>query len=208
MREIPRDLANVYVTWVLYATSGHTSVADAILKDDLARRKIMAVARHMRTVTPIVRRLVYRGILLEPDEAEAGLVPDPALMFESWTTLRAAAEWFADPNSQPSRFARVQQPDVQGYIASRRIAPESVMWHHAWKRIPTEGGQAIDIADAALLHPDIQPISPQTLWNMRTQREVIVLPSLTTYPLEPVGNVDTAALDAQFFPPFMERCEL
>lgn len=171
----PEQAFSYYINWALYAVTGKLAVADNLMKDKGAA--IRAVARYYQKTKRPRRRTLYRGLLLEPEQVEEGLInQDPDVTFVSFSEDRDVACWFADPSSTMSSFVKMQRPDVEGWIMEYLPKLSDILFHHTWNPILIPGRGELYLQQAATMHRDIIPVADQLAWNLETQSEVIVKP--------------------------------
>lgn len=166
---------NQYITWVLYAVLGRMAEADDVMNKHGSG--IRAVARHLQKTRPPKVRMLYRGLLLEPEEVEEGVIgQDPRLTFVSFSESRDVACWFADPESVMSGFVREHRPDVEGWVMEHKPKLSDILFHHRWNPIALPNGKPFLLERAATMHPHIADQADQFAWNLSTQQEVIIKP--------------------------------
>lgn len=201
------DDVNAYITFVLYAVTGHMARADGLM--GRYGRGIRRVATWMRSRQPVGARTVYRGLLLDPNVLDGGkLTHEAERTFVSWTEDKDVACWFAAQDSIISELVVHMKPWVVSYLIASEIDPDRVLWHHSWRRVYLPGFGGVNLVGAATIHPEIDP--GQFAWNMNTQKEVITeapRPAETRLEpkrIEPGQCPETGALDARFaYPPYV-----
>lgn len=219
----PQDF-NYYLNFVLYAATGFLSEADAVVRQSnggVARvaRKLNSKSRKKIGLSP---QKVYRGILLEGNQVGADRkIPRLAEpLFMSFSENKDVACWFAYRDSIMSTVVLAQRPDVQGWIAEHKPKWKDVLFHHRWvpqlnEFIRKEVG-ARDIEHLAqvmtMRHPDSRIRDPiiahQFMWNLQTQKEVILKPvqePLQFMPIEEAGCSPVSGLDERLSHPLFRN---
>lgn len=192
---LPSDV-NVYLNWVIYAVLGRMAEADELLRLYGASVRRMAAWLHWRR--PLTLGRLYRGMLLVPGEP---VVPDPRLMFVSWTEALDVARWFAMTTSTISEPLVASNPALRGYVLTLDgVTPEQVLWHHSWRR-----AFGIPLPTMAAAHPYVGDDGAlQVAHSLATQHEVILAPPASfpaPEPVEAFPGVDAIELDRQLVPP-------
>ena len=124
-----------------------------------------------------------------------------SMSFVSHSEDIECAQWFGSPESAVSGAVAVVHPGARGYIVRLEKPPTLVLWHHSWTSTRMPRGFRISLDECARQHPHIREVADQFVWNAKTQKEVITMPSSERYKLEPVGEVDVKALDRKFCHP-------
>jgi hypothetical protein len=172
---------SLYINWIIYAILGKPQEADGLMRE--YGPSIRSVAKHFQKTRRPQDALLYRGLLLNPEEsADRTIEQDPHLTYVSFSEDRDVACWFADTGSVMSSFVKQQRPDVEGWIMEYRPRLSDILFHHSWNPIPLPGGGSLYLEDAAARHPDIQ--EDQVAWNLQTQSEVITKPLRAGTPIE------------------------
>jgi hypothetical protein len=186
------DSLNLYINFLLYAIVGKMGEADDILRQ--YKQEIYDIAAHsLRGYVPNVT--LYRGVLLEPCDIKDGkLYHDQRLTFVSYSEDQDVARWFADVKSIMSSYVRKQRPKVEGYLI-RAIARQDMVLFAATAQ-PT---LCKLLSMAAEMHPHID--ASQLRWNLATQKEVILKPSIGGLDVIPYTSDNTKALDDKFTHP-------
>lgn len=120
---------------------------------------------------------LYRGILLDPVDAETGkLAPVHKVRYLSFSESKNVALEFADINERISRFIRQRTPHFRGYLICYTPDVNEVLFHHSW-------------ADRLGFHK-----LPLPNWDsgvVREQREVLLRQEGRIFDVVPVvGNMD------------------
>lgn len=195
---------NAYINWVLYTVVGNMAVADDLMRQ--SGSGIRSVARHLQKTRRLKLKTIYRGILLDPEESEEGVIhQDPRFTFVSFSEDRDVACWFADPSSVMSSVVKQMRPRVEGWIMELRPRLSDILFHHSWNPISIGAGRGrVYLEDAAARHPHI---SGQFEWNLHTQSEVILKPLTSGQVIEAYELSDCPDdLDDRFvFPPLRNR---
>jgi len=201
MLDRPADIVWMhYVSFVLHATYGRLSEADAIMR--AAGSQIHSVAALIAKSLPIEHKPLYRGMLLEPAQP---FKADPRLTFLSWSEDRDVAEWFACPRSVVSEPLAKINSKLRGHLVELATPPR-VLFHHAWADAFGEGV----LARLALAHPLMGAEGQrQIAWSLRTQREVITEPvdGLDPKPIADLDSTTLAALERRLSPPWIIATE-
>jgi hypothetical protein len=164
---------NAYINWVLYAVVGDMGAADNLMNQSGAG--IRSVAKHLQKTRKPRLKTVYRGLLLDPEEAKSRVIDqDPRLTFVSFSEDRDVACWFADPTSVMSSYVKQIRPRVEGWLMDLKPRLSDVLFHHSWNPIKLPTGQNVLLENAATMHPHIT--DDQFDWNLNTQNEVILKP--------------------------------
>lgn len=200
---------NDYVTFVLYAVTGKLWEADELMKQ--RREQILEVARHMDWLhSDMERKRLYRGVLLcqtdafgsKPAIKSGKLYPLDGVTFESWTEDKDVASWFADPKSVISEYVGIVRG--YGFTLEREHNRHEILWHHSWRKVWFGDDETtLDLHRCARLHPHIAPVARQFDWNVKTQSEVIMLPSTEGIEVTSCLNShpETEELNRKFAPP-------
>jgi hypothetical protein len=194
---------NAYINWVLYAVVGNMGGADNLMRQ--SGSGIRSVARHLQKTRKPRLKTVYRGLLLDPEESESGIIhQDPRLTFVSFSEDRDVACWFADPTSVMSSFVKEHRPRVEGWLMELKPKLSDVLFHHSWNPIVIPGGRGVRLEAAAAMHPEI--IFDQFEWNLKTQNEVILKPLRAGQPVEAYELSDCPDdLDERFVVPSLRK---
>jgi len=196
----PQDM-NIYLSWLIPVIMGQLQEADTIAYN--YQRNLYKVATLLQQKNRQPVRRLYRGILLEPEQAESGYVGMHSDLPQSvsFTEDRDVACYFAVPDTIMSSFMTQTRPRVQGYIIEHTPQRADILWHYRWNPIVLKHAR-IDIRVAARQHPLIQDPG-QFEFLVDTQREVILKPTTQPLPITPVGDScpDTEELNRRFTPP-------
>lgn len=198
---VPPIYWNYYVNWTLYSILGRLHEADGVLSK--YKKEIYSVARFLQETFSAPKKLLYRGVLLAPNEVRGGVVkPDLNYRSVSFTEDRDVACFFADPRSSVSSYVTKIRPGVSGYIAEYRPALREILFHHGWQPLPAPWGES-KLADLAHAHLVVGPQAFQVDWSLRTQAEVITKPiriPLRVTPIEDSRCADTSVLEQRLGP--------
>lgn len=191
---------DIYLNFILLAVVGKMGEADGLF--ERFPGVIEGVARMLRTRTPPPRRPLYRGLLLDPREVATGHLSADERRFLSFTEDRDLALWFAHPCSIMSSFMVEAEPHKRPYLAERGAsAPtDDIIFHYTW--VPgIERAVGMSMYDLTEMHPQVD--AEQLAWNLRTQREAIVLPpmKLTVKPLAADELPSAEDLDMRYCAP-------
>src|SRR5262249_28756624 len=105
------DALNYYINFLLYAIVGRMAEADDVLRQ--YKREIYEAAR-VSTQNIVPNFVLYRGILLHPNEVQHGRIRGmEELTFVSFSQSLDVARWFADTGSIISGFVKQQKPWVR-----------------------------------------------------------------------------------------------
>jgi len=197
---------NVYLSWLIPAIMGQLQGADAVASRYPAELEYVASALRNSHNQPL--RKLYRGLLLEPYEAQTGVIFTRSTIEKSvsFSEDRDVACYFADPETIMSGFVRQHRPQVEGYVAEYVPQRQEIMWHYSWNPF-TYQGMKVDIRAAARRHPASAHDPAQFDFVFGTQKEVILqpLPAHIPLPVTPIADTcpDTYSLDRRFTPPHL-----
>lgn len=177
---------NYYVNWVMNAVLGRLSEADALMADygGAIRRMAKKLRRHLGV--PV--RPVWRGLQIEPEEVPPNRMLSQGHGFSSvsWSEDKDVACWFADRDSQISRFMRMIRPGAVGWLAEIVPKKDDVLFHWSWAdRFPdprgpwrsaslSQPGRSFSLVSLSAIHPEIH--TDQLAWALKSQKEVILRP--------------------------------
>lgn len=124
------------------------------------REAIDATATALRNLLGVSEHTLYRGLLLDPADAEDGVIsPVSRIAYMSFSDDVNVARKFADINDPMSAYVKMLNPHYRGYLISYAAPRDEILFHHAW-------------ADPLRLHQLGVPGWDAVL--VRSQKEVIV----------------------------------
>jgi len=189
---------DLYLNFALHAILGRLSEADALMS--IAGDEIRAVATQLTAHYPIQEKPLYRGMLLDPDQA---FTAHPKLTFLSWSEDRDVAVWFACPRSAVSEPLAATNPKLRGHLVELPVAQSRVLFHHAWTSVL--GGLAA-LPALARAHPLMgEEAARQIEWSLRTQQEIITAPvdGLQPHCTDDLDADTLGALERRLSPPWI-----
>ena len=196
----PDDMS-AWISWALYATAGLAQEGDALMREH--GESVRRFAHKLARVFPVERRATYRGVLLESWRVpEHGVLsPRESDTYSSWTEDKLVARWFADPAGFLARVVLDYAPDVVGWLATR-AAPEpgEILYHHTWA-----SAFPVPLWTLAREHPAMAHAADEVEWNMRTQQEVILMPTSYAVERHEVDTDTSEALNARLTAPWVRQ---
>jgi len=168
---------NSYLAFILYGIIGKLQEADSVMRQH--SNEIRSVAARLRAFHPPEIKRIYRGLLIEPSNMGPGNIisRDPNAQFVSFSEDKDVACWFADRESQISRFvAKVQRPDVEGWLIDYVPQPEDILFYWRWGLNFPFQNRMIDLNFFASQHPDPVISSQDYRIVLNKQKEYIIRP--------------------------------
>lgn len=188
---------NYYINWVLYSVFGQMAQADALLNK--YKEEIHSVAEMFKERFDTPREQLYRGVMLEDEHIKNGMISHAAYETEyiSFSADRRVALWFADKHSIMNSMLSAQRPSANGYIIQLTPERSDILFHYAW---PIKAM----LNKAAMLHPHIN--HSQFVWNLDTQKEVILKHTSALMCVDMYVSKDTQSLNNLFcHPEFLNK---
>lgn len=167
--KISEDL-NYWINWAILAVYGKMAEADHIMRNHGTKIEAGAAEMMLNVPVDINGMELYRGMVINDKFIRAGVLPHiETNTFMSFTEELLVACYFANPESDISKYVAMQDPTAKGYIATHHPRREGeILFHYWW-------AQELQLYKLAAMHPDVNdPV--QFRWYVNTQYEVITKP--------------------------------
>lgn len=194
---------NPYISFILYAILGKMAEADNLMKQH--QRAIYTAAVKLQNFNPPNLRKIYRGLLIEPENmGQPGNIisRNPDVEFVSFSEDKDVACWFADTESLISFVAKMQRPDVEGWMIEYTPKMDEILFYWKWGLEFPFAGKIIDFNFFAQRHPDPAIHTNDYRVTLRQQKEYIIKPldvDFAAIEHADAGCPPTIELDSKFW---------
>jgi hypothetical protein len=195
-----------YKLFVALATLGKQKDADYVIRN--ARANIQKVARYLRQTLPLTPKLLYRGLLIQPDKVTERRISGTfeGAEYISFSEDIDVACYFASPDAYIAETRMTEIPGAVGWIAEYMPELTDILFHYSWAeylntKAPGPSIYQIYFNLEGTTEETKQEVT-QIYWNLKTQKEVMCRTGipLEVAEMEGYNCPDAQTLDNRFIP--------
>lgn len=175
---------HIYMLFVVMGIQGLMKEADMFYQQFKAVIDDRAASYRKKLPTPL--GTLYRGLIVDPKIAEKGFHKDNYdVSFISFSREVDVACMFAHTDGFMGAMMMQFKPGAKGYIAEYQPKKDEILFHHSWYyKLPFT--QNLDNINRQLIANGIFTDLKQFVWNIKTQKEVMIYPTTETLHASPV----------------------